>query len=108
VRIQELIPARDKAIVELDERVTMTPSGLHVVHENAGQNYRPEEDYETGVVAALGESEHGWEPVEVGDRVVVRAQSGGAAGADISNQLDRPAGEVIVVLRDEVLCVIGD
>ena len=91
--------------VELDEQAKVTASGLHVVRDKT-KNYQPEDDYETGIVRSMGEGD--WEPVEVGDRVVVRAMSGGAAGADISSALDDTTKQTIVVLRDEVVCVIEE
>lgn len=97
--------ARDKAVIELKERPDrVTPSGLKLVRENHGRNYYPEDDYELGTILSLGEGE-GWEPAEVGATVIVRAMSGGAAGADIGEAMGRRRGEIVVVDRDEIVSV---
>lgn len=106
MRIQELTAARDKAIVELEEKqaVQVTDSGLLVFHENAGQEYQPEMDFEIGTILSLGVG--AWDGVAEGDRVMVRGGSGGKAGADIGHAFGRKVDEVVVVGVDEVICVL--
>lgn len=107
MRIEELRPASERAIVELEEDVKVLPSGLEIVRDNAGKNYQPSEDFETGHVIAVGDHE-AFYPVAVGDRVIVRAPSGGAAGADIGHAFGRNRGELIIVEHTEIMAVIGE
>ncbi len=106
LRNEEVRAVNGKAVVELEQKPSVTDSGLHVVRENHGKNFQPTEDYEIGTVLSIGGE--GWEPVEVGDRVMVRAISGGAAGADIGASVGRERGEIIVVDREEMVCKIGE
>jgi co-chaperonin GroES (HSP10) len=104
---EEIAAARHRVVVELEEQKKFTESGLYVVRDNRGRNYQPTEDFEIGVVRSLGAG-GGWEPVEVGDRVMVRAISGGEAGADIGQSIGRGRGEVIVVEREEMVCKLEE
>jgi co-chaperonin GroES (HSP10) len=102
MRTEEVRAARDKAVIELEEKVTVRDSGLHVIRDHQ-KKYDPADDFEIGVVTSLGVGDS-WEPVTVGDRVMVRAISGGEAGADIGQSIGRGRGEVIVVEREEMVC----
>lgn len=107
VEIERVRPSRDRAVVELAERDDTTESGLVLVRlRDETKYYQPEDDYEIGIIRALGDG-GGWEPAEVGDTVMIRARSGGAAGADIGQAMNRDRGEVVVVERDEIVAVIG-
>lgn len=107
MQVSDFVAARDKAIVELEERKTVkaTDAGLLVYHDNNGRAYQPSEDFEVGTVLSLGEGD--WEPLRVGDRVMVRGESGGKAGADIGGSFGLKANEVVVVSSAEVMCVLG-
>lgn len=108
MRVEQLTPTPGKAILELVERDRITEGGLVIVQNvNRGTDYQPNRDFEEGVVLALGEGD--WEPVSVGDIVLVRAggvhrHGGGKAGSDISRVVGRNYGEVICVKLEEVVC----
>ena len=109
VDVTTLKAPKDKAILRLEKKdqVYQTTGGVWVsmVGQMRSKRYHAELDFEFGEVLALGEGD--FEPVEVGDRVMVRAISGGAAGADISREVGEERGTVIVVLRDEIVAKVG-
>lgn len=87
----------DQALVELEEREMRSPGGVVVVRDPS-RSYASSDDWEWGHVRALGEGD--WEPVGVGDRVIVKAALGGLAGSDVSRYLgDRH----VIVTVDEIV-----
>lgn len=106
----EVQAIKGKAVVRLDPKadIPLSTGSIYVARGfgNKKEMYHQQFDFETGTVVSLGEGD--FEPVEVGDRVIVRAISGGVAGADISKDLGEPRNSVIVVLRDEIVAKIGD
>ena len=99
-----------KAVIELEDREEITASGLIVIEHRSGKDYRPNRDYEIGVVTSIGRTQtvtgdSEWWPMEIGSRVIVQARSGGEAGADIGMALGMARGKVIVVEMDEVVAV---
>lgn len=105
VEIEAVNAARDRAVIQLIERDRTTESGLEIVKLDRSKDFDPFDDYEMGTVASLGAGE-GWEPLEIGDTVIVRAISGGAAGADIGPAMGKGRGEVVVVDREEIVCIV--
>ena len=108
----QILPLRDRALVEVMSRGTdeeELASGLLVVHGTGNQQWQPDLDWEIGTVIELGESDD-WEPVEVGDQVMVRAPSGGRAGSDIGNVVTgyQKNGQLIIVEREEIVCKMVD
>ena len=84
-----------RTLVRLDEHQDKEWKGLRV----AIQGYRPDWDWESGVVVESVEPD-----IRPGDRVLVRAPSGGVAGTDVS----RTFGERMVVVNyDEILAKVG-
>lgn len=107
VRVQAVL---GRAVIELEDREEVTASGLIVVEHRSGKDFRPNRDFEIGVVISIGRTmtvtgDSEWWPLMEGDRVIVRARSGGEAGADIGLALGMARGKVIVVERDEVVAI---
>lgn len=101
VQVKAIKPVKDKALVRLVDRSALSKREFAVIR----QGYDPSDDWELAVVEALGEGD--FEPVEVGDRVIVRAISGGKAGADVSRQLGERRETHVIVRADEILVKIG-
>ncbi len=108
IDVTGLVPMKDKAVVRLEKKedVLETRSGLQYVVAH-GDGYKASIDWEMGEVLALGH-EVAEDGLTVGDQIIVRAISGGVAGADISREVGEARGSVIVVLRKEIVCGIGD
>lgn len=107
VELESLRAAKDRAIIELEPKLEtyQTKGGLFVTTmNNAGTRYHEELDWEIGRVLSLGEGD--FKPVEVGDRVMVRARSGGVAGADISKDVGQARGSIVVVEREEIVAKV--
>lgn len=110
MNVTTLRAAKDKAIVRLDrnENIQMQAGGLWVVDSREGKpGYEQAWDWEIGTVLAVGH-EIEEEGVDVGDRVMLRAMSGGVAGADISKEVGEKPNSVVVVKQDEIVAKIGD
>lgn len=110
IDVTALKATRDKAILRLDrnEDIQMQAGGLWVVDTRDGKDrYEEAWDWEIGTVLALGH-EIEEEGLEVGDRIMVRAISGGVAGADISKEVGERPNSVVVVKKDEIVAKIGD
>lgn len=109
MRIEEIRPARDRALIEVTQKGTdekELASGLVVVHGTSAKEWQPKLDWEIGTVLALGEGDE-WEPVEEGDQVMVRAPSGGVAGSDIGPVVGGLRnGKLIIVKVEEIVCKI--
>lgn len=109
--IEEIKPTRDRALIEVIRKGTddeVHESGLIVIHGTDSKQWKPEFDYEIGTVRALGEGDE-WEPVEVGDQVMVRAPSGGQAGSDIGHVVGGTKnGALIIVKVEEIVCKMVD
>jgi hypothetical protein len=105
--VEDLRVSRDRAIVEIIPRGDrVTASGIEIVKLGRTKDYDPFDDYEMAILRQIGEG-GGFEPAEVGDVVIIRAPSGGAAGADIGLSMGRNRGEIVVVEREEIVCVAG-
>ena len=86
----------------------MMAGGLWVVDNREGKDgYEQAWDWEIGTVLSVGH-EIEEEGVAVGERVMVRAMSGGVAGADISKHIGERPNSVVVVKADEIVAKIGD
>lgn len=90
----------DKALVRLEERDWTSKQGLHL-YRDMREGYQAGDDWEIGVVENLGPGD--WEPLEVGDKVIVKAPTGGKAGADVSRDLGEHRGNLVVVSWDEIV-----
>ncbi len=108
IDVTGLVPLRNKAIIRLERKpdVLETSSGLQYVVAH-GDGYTEANDWEIGEVLALG-SEVAEDGLAVGERVLVRAISGGVAGADISKEVGKRRNSVVVVLREEIVARIGE
>ena len=84
-----------RTLVRLDEHQPRSWKGLEVVTDG----YREVWDWEVGTVVETSEPE-----VARGDRVLVRAPSGGVAGTDVSRAL---GDRMVVVAYDEILAKVG-
>ncbi len=105
MRTEELTPVSDRAVIEITERGTddqITGGGMVIVHGVTNKAWQPNLDFEIGTVVSMGEGD--WEPVEVGDEVIIRAISGGVAGSDIGRYFGRPRGELVIVDIEEIVC----
>ena len=85
-----------RTLVRLDEDQTKEWKGFKI----ATQGYRQDWDWEIGTV--IESVEHDVRP---GDRVLVRAPSGGVAGTDVSRAL---GDRMVIVNYDEILAKVGD
>lgn len=100
VDVTAVAPLPGRALVRLldrDEALPDNRSGLHVVRSR----YDAKQDWEIGVLEAVGEGDI--EPLSVGDHVIVRAPSGGKAGADVSRLLGERRETHIVVRFEEIV-----
>ena len=97
-------PSADPAAIRMLNRrtlVKLSPQkprqwrGLEIITEG----YRVEWDYEEGVVKATDNPD-----VSVGERVLVRAPSGGVAGTDVAKALGE---RLIIVNHDEILARVA-
>jgi co-chaperonin GroES (HSP10) len=100
VDVTAVKPVKEKALVKLIEKSSLSRRGFEIVR----MGYRANDDWELGIVEALGEGD--FEPVEVGDKVIVRAPSGGVAGADVSPDLGERKGSHIIVRIDEIVAKV--
>ncbi len=110
--LYQVRPLEDRALVEVTVKGTddlTLQSGLVVVRSTDNKHWMPEFDWEIATVIELGESDD-WEPVEVGDQVMVRAPSGGRAGTDIGHMVTgyKKNGALIIVKREEIVCKMVD
>lgn len=101
MQIEKMMPER--ALVRIKPKDTTTPSGMMVVR-NYQKNHIPSEAFEIGTIQALGEGD--WDPVSVGDDVVIQAKLGGLAGVDVSIQFGEHRGTVAVVGLDEIVAKV--
>lgn len=103
VSLESLQATKDRAIVEIES------SSMGLIETSGGlflsrSQYRPNEDFEIGKVVSLGAGD--FDPVAVGDYVMIRAISGGKAGADISREVGMLKGSVISIHRDEIVAKV--
>lgn len=110
IEIERVRAVKGRAVIELEDREEVTASGLIVVEHRSGKDFRPNRDWEIGVVRSIGREmtvtgDSEWWPMEIGSRVIVQARSGGEAGADLGSALGMARGKVIVVERDEVVAI---
>ncbi len=94
-----------KAIIEITKAGSddeVRDSGLIVFHGTDGKSWQPNLDWELGTVVALGTGD--WVPVGIGDQVIIRAPSGGAAGTDIGYVLEAKRGQFVAVDEAEIVC----
>ena len=107
MRIEDMSPLPGRALVEITKTgrdAELRDDGLLVVHGKGNDEWQPSLDWEVGKVLALGEGD--FEPVQVGDSVLVRAPSGGEAGVDVGPTFGRARGELIMVEAEEMLCKV--
>lgn len=111
IDVTKLKAAKEKAILRLERNtgVQMRGGGLWVVDSREGKTgaYESSWDWEIGEVLAVS-PEVAEEGVEVGDKLMVRAMSGGVAGADISKEVGEKPNSVVVVKQEEIVAKIGD
>lgn len=122
VAVEDLKPTAGKAVVRLTGRRSMNevlPSGL-VIHRKDADGVHT--DWEEAMVTALG---HGdclhetegvsmvsgwrclWDPVGIGDTVLVAGALGGVAGSDIGRLVGERRSTVVVVNRDEIVAKVA-
>lgn len=97
IDVDQVRPVKGKALVRLEDKSILEHREFSVIR----MAYDHTSDWEVAVVEALGEGD--FEPVEVGDTVIVRAMSGGKAGADVSRSLGERRETHVVVLADEIV-----
>lgn len=97
ITVEAVRPVKGKALVRLVEKSLLEDREFSVVR----LSYDPTDDWELGVVEALGEGD--WDSVEIGSHVIVRAGLGGKAGSDISKALGERRESHVIVSAEEIV-----
>lgn len=105
LRTEQIQPRKNKALVSIKDRSILSHREFSVIR----MGYNASDDWEVAEVEALGEGD--WEPVEVGDLVIIRAGwlqgSGGKAGSDISRVMGERRESHVIVTIDEIVAKVG-
>ena len=88
----------DHALVRVEKRDFTTSSGV-LVARDVDKKFDAGDAWEFAWVLQLGDGD--WEPVEVGDRVIIQAALGGRAGTDVARALGQGS---VIISRDEIVC----
>lgn len=104
IEVDQIAPLPGRVLVRLLDRSEVKGDPFPVIR----LRYDPSDDWEYGVVTAVGRDVDG---IEVGSRILVRSggtghQAGGPAGTDLSSQVGERSGSLVMVLESDIICAV--